>query len=183
MRRFVAFFVFALLSAPVRATVLVPIEFRELVAVSPIILHGHVVDVRSDWIDGRRAIETIVTVEPAEYFKGDLGDRVTFKVPGGELGRYRTIFVGAPVFAQGDEVVLFLDGTGAAQPHVVGLSQGVFRVVPDRRSGLSLVIPPAVMGRTDVDAEPVVRGDIARKPVPLDTFRQAIRQVIAEGGR
>jgi hypothetical protein len=164
------------LCAHASATVLAPIEFRQLVTSSPVIVHGTVVDVRSDWVDGRRAVETFVTVEAGDYLKGDLGPRVTFKVPGGQLGRYRTIFVGAPTFQSGDELVLFLKSNGASYPFITGLSQGLFRVVTDRTSGRRLVTPPAVVGKPGVD-ERVVRGDPARRPLPLDDFRALVRQM------
>jgi hypothetical protein len=180
MRR-IALFVF-LLFVPIllHATVLLPIEFRELVTSAPVILHGQVVDVRSEWVDGRRAVETFVTVEAAEYLKGKLGEQVTFKVPGGQIGRYRTVFVGAPSFQAGDEVVLFLKASGPSFPFIIGLSQGVFRVVTDRQSGRRLVTPPALMGN-GVEPARVVRGDAARKPVPIEAFRESVRQVLNEG--
>jgi hypothetical protein len=62
MRRLV--FCALLLALPVlaRATVLIPIEFRELVNVSSTIVHGRVTDVRAAWVDGRRSVETFVTI-------------------------------------------------------------------------------------------------------------------------
>ena len=179
MRRLAAVVLLTLVPVTLRATVLVPIEFRELVAASTVIVRGRVVSAQAEWVDGRRAIETIVTIEPFEYLRGDLGERLTLTVPGGQLGRYRTVFVGAPVFGEGDEVVLFLAAEGAAQPHIVGLSQGVFRVVTDQRSGRVLVTPPAVMAPPGGDAVPVVRGDPSRRAVTFDAFRNAVRQVLA----
>jgi hypothetical protein len=165
----------------VHATVIVPIEFRELVTGAPVIVHGQVVDVRSDWVDGRRSIETFVTIAVREYLKGNLGDSVTFRVPGGQLGRYRTVFVGAPAFQEGDEVVLFLKHAGPSHPYIVGLSQGAFRVVADARTGRRMVTTPVVMGKGGDQAEPIVRGDAVRKPLPIDAFRDAVRQAMAQG--
>jgi hypothetical protein len=181
MRRYVGGVFFVCLSVALHATVILPIEFRELVATAPVIVHGHVVDVRSEWVDGRRAIETFVTVSVADYLKGNLGESVTFKVPGGQLGRYRTIFVGAPEFREGDEVVLFLQHSGPAYPYIIGLSQGAFRVVADARTGRRMVTTPVVMGKGGDEPEPVVRGDVTRRPMAIDAFRDAVRQVLAQG--
>jgi hypothetical protein len=181
MRRIALFSLLLFVTTPLHATVLLPIEFRELVAAVPVIVHGQVVDVRSGWVDGRRAVETFVTVEAAEYLKGNLGGQVTFKVPGGQLGRYRTVFVGAPAFQPGDEVVLFLKTDGPSFPFIVGLSQGVFRIVTETQSGRRVVTPPALLGAPGAEAVRVVRGDPARKAVSLDLFRDAVRQVMAEG--
>jgi hypothetical protein len=181
MRRIALSLFLLFVTVPLHATVLLPIEFRQLVVTSPVIVHGQVVDVRSDWVDGRRAVETFVTVEAAEYLKGNLGEQVTFKVPGGQVGRYRTVFVGAPTFQPGDEVVLFLRTNGPSFPFIVGLSQGVFRIVTDAQSGRRLVTLPALLRLTGTDAARVVRGDPSRKPVPIDQFRDVVRRVMAEG--
>ena len=179
MRRIVL--VALLLAAPaaVRATVLLPIEFRELVTIASTIVHGRVVDVRAQWVDGRRAIETFVTVEANEYFKGGAGDTVTVRVPGGQIGRFRTIFVGAPAFRTGDEVVLFLRTYGD-RIAVVGLNQGAYQVVPDR-SGRRMVTTPVILGTADGAPQSVVRGDIKRRPLALDAFRDLVKRVAAGG--
>jgi hypothetical protein len=179
MRRFIACSLFALLPAAAHATVILPIEFRELVMTAPVIVHGQVVDVRSEWVDGRRSVETFVTVAASEYLKGNLGERMTFRVPGGQLGRYRTIFVGAPEFREGDEVVLFLKYSGPSFPYIIGLSQGAFRVVAEARTGRRMVTTPIVMGKGGDEPERIVRGEVTRKPLSIDAFRDAVRQVLA----
>jgi hypothetical protein len=180
MRRFLASCLLLSVSGALHATVIVPIEFRELVATAPVIVHGEVVDVRTRWIDGRRSLETFVTIAAAEYLKGSLGEHVTFRVPGGQLGRYRTVFVGAPEFRPGDEVVLFLKRAGPSHLSIIGLSQGAFRVVPDARTGRRMVTTPIVMGKGGDQPEPIVRGDVTRKPLPIDAFRDAVREVMAK---
>jgi len=182
MRHLAALALFVILPVAAHATVVLPIEFRELVNLAPVIVHGHVVDVHAQYVDGRRSIETVVTLEAADYLKGNLGDRVTFKVPGGELGSYRTTFVGAPEFREGDELVLFLKGDASA-PSIIGLSQGAFRIVADARSGQRMVTTPILMGRSSGAARAVVRGDVTRKPLPFESFRSAVLQVMAQGGR
>lgn len=174
MRRLLLCALCVCLPVVARATVLVPIEFRELVAVSDVIVHGRVTDAHGEWTEGRRSVETVVTVSASDYLKGNLGATIAVHVPGGQLGRYRTVFVGAPEFHAGDEVVLFLRGG-----RIVGLSQGAFRVMPDARSGWPTVVSPIVMSLDPSTAEPVVRGDPRRKPVALDVFRGVVRQVLA----
>ena len=180
MRRFLFVTLLLSLTAGLRATVVVPVEFRELVTTTPIIVHGRVTDVRAALVDGRSAVETFVTIEAGEYLRGNLGEHVTFRVPGGEVGRYRTIFVGAPVFRTGDEVVLFLKVARGTVPFLAGFNQGAYRVADDRESGRRVVTAPILMGRAGQVAEPVVRGASARRPMPIETFRDAVRQVLAE---
>lgn len=183
MRSLLAAALIVLLPVALRATVLVPIEFRELVNTAPVIAHGQIVDVQTAWSTGRLAVETFVTLHVDEYLKGDLGSDITVRVPGGRLGRYRTIMVGAPVFQSGEEVVLFLNNGAPFYPSIVGLSQGAFRVVTMPGTAARVVTPPAIMGIAGTDPQPVVRGDVARRPVAIDQFRSIVRQVLAEGVR
>jgi hypothetical protein len=165
----------------VSATVLVPAEFREIVGGSEIIAHTRVVELRPEWVDGRRQINTIVTAEILSSYKGGPGRTVSFKVPGGQIGRYRSIMVGAPVFRPGDEAVLFLSASGAEIPQVFGLNQGVFRVRQDSRSGRRMVVTPALMASSDAP-ERVVRGAASRRPMELEAFGAQVRAVMAAQG-
>ena len=183
MRRLALCASLLILPVALHATVILPIEFRELVTSSAVIVHGRVTDARSAFVDERRSVETFVTLDVDEYFKGNLGHHVTFRVPGGQIGRYKTVFIGAPEFAEGDEVVLFLKTAGGGIPFVTGLSQGAFRVLPDAASGRKVVTTPIVMGKSTGGVETIVRGDPVRRPLPIESFRDAVRQVLAEAAR
>jgi hypothetical protein len=117
-----------LMGTPVSGLTLLPASFNEMVNASQLIVHGRIVEVRSQAINGRRSIESVITVAVIDTFKGSTGREVTFRMPNGEIGRYRHVVVGAPEFAPGQEVVLFLAGRAPALPLPFGLSQGVFRV-------------------------------------------------------
>lgn len=178
MRIVLASFVALALAPALGATVIVPAEFRQIVAGAQMIVVGRVVDVRAEWEDDRRRINSYVTVEVAATLKGRAGDEVTFVVPGGQMGRYRTIVIGAPVFAPGDEAVLFLNARAGPIPHVFGLNQGVFRIRGTGR-GQRMVVPPALLARAE-SSELVARGAEGRRPVPLDAFNAQVRAVLAE---
>lgn len=165
-------------TAAVHATVLLPAEFREIVGDSQIIAYGRVADAVSELSEDRKRIETIVTFEVETYLKGGPGETLTFRVPGGQVGRYRSITVGAPVFESGIEAVLFLRQTGEGLPYVFGLNQGVFRVQRDPRTQRRLVVPPLI-ARGEAP-EKVVRGAVARQPMPLEAFGAQVRSVMAE---
>jgi hypothetical protein len=154
------------------AMVVVPAEFSEMVTASELVVHGRVVDVRAQIVGDRRTIETVVTLSVLAAIKGQPGETVYFKVPGGQIGRYRRFMVGAPEFARGEEVVLFLKGRPPVVPFPFGLSQGVYRVVQDA-AGRRLVTPPVVSeapGR-------VVRGDTSRRPLELAAFTRNVRAI------
>jgi hypothetical protein len=168
--------------ASLGATVLLPAEFREIVNGSEVIAFGRVVDTTAEESDGRTRVETLVTLRVDAYLKGGRGDTLVFKVPGGQVGRYRTIMVGAPAFTPGDEAVVFLTVRGADRPSVFGLNQGVFRVRVDAQTKRRLVVPPALLART-ASPETVVRGSVSRRSVPLETFGAQVQAVMAEAAR
>jgi hypothetical protein len=181
MRRLITLVVLLWFAQDLRATVLLPADFREVVAGSQIIVYGRVGDVRPEWSDDRTRIDTIVRLEAGSYLKGGPGDSVTFRVPGGQIGRYKNVMVGAPEFRQGEEVVLFLSAAGPSIAHVFGLNQGVYRVRVDARTGRRVVVPPVLTAASDAP-QVVVRGDQTRQPLALDTFAASVRTAMMRTG-
>jgi hypothetical protein len=161
------------LSTTAWSMVVVPAEFSEMVTASDLVVHGRVAAIRSQLVGDRRTIETVVTVLVLDALKGQPGETVYFRVPGGQVGPYRRVMVGAPEFAEGEEVVLFLKGRAPGVPFPFGLSQGVYRVARGA-AGQTLVTPPIVSeapGR-------VVRGDSSRRPIELSLFARNVRQIL-----
>ena len=159
------------------ATVHAPAEWSELVVAARAIAHGRIIDVRAHAAADRRRVETLVTLQVATYLKGHWGPTVTFRVPGGQIGRYRTVVPGAPRFVLGEEVVLLLGAQGPSIPHVLGLSQGVFRVYRDTQSGERRVTPVPIEGAGE-EWTPVVRGDPSRGPLALTDFARGIQRIL-----
>lgn len=155
------------------ATTILPTDFAGMVAASPVIVHGRVVDVRAQTTAGRRSIESLVTVTVIDALKGGGATQVVFRVPGGQIGRYRRVMVGAPEFTAGDEVVLFLSGRAPALPMPFGLNQGVYRVSRDR--GQTMVTPLVTE-----QAGRIVRGDPARRPLAIDAFARQVRSLVGQ---
>jgi len=69
---------------------------------------------------------------------------------------------------------VFLGARGPGVPYVLGLSQGVFRLVAARNGSGWLVTPPPVVPAVAGPAR-VVRGDAARQPMPLADFERQVR--------
>src|SRR5262245_49112342 len=157
---------------PLSATTVVPLSFEQLVNESASVVYGRVVDVRAQWTDDRRFIESVVSIEILKGMKGTAHERISFTVPGGQVGRYVTVIPGAPVFAPGDMAVFFLTSRGARMPVTTGLTQGIYRVQRDSRSGDLLVTPPVI----DAPGR-IVRGDVKRKPASLTSFEASVRAI------
>ena len=177
MRASVAVLCFLWLLSPWRAGALtvLPATFEELVRESHTVVYGRVIAVDGQWTADRRTIESVVTLEALEHFKGTATATTTFRVPGGEAGGRTLIVAGGPAFRTGDTVVVFLCGHVPAMPSPVGLSLGVYRVAPDPRSGALVVVPTPV--RAVASPARVGRGDPGRAVRPLAAFGAEVRAV------
>ncbi len=159
-----------LLASDAWATVLIPADLGELSRDALAIARGRVTALDTQWTEDRGTIETIVTLEVESYLKGSLGSTLRFRVPGGELGRFRSIVVGAPAFAVDQRVVVFLGARGPTVPYVLGM----FRVArADDNSGW-VVTSPVLLPST-ASATRVVRGDPSRRSLTLADFEQTVR--------
>lgn len=167
---------------PAGATVVMPATLDELAAGAVAIVHGRVADVQARWEPGRRRIESFVAIEVTDYLKGNLGSIVIIRVPGGELGPFRSVIVGAPTFASGDEVILFVGASGPSYPYILGLNQGVFRVVTTTARRVSMVVPPPLVSLFTAPAR-LVRGDPRRRPIALEQFVSQVRALVEQAPR
>ena len=169
-----AAFLITLATLTASATTVVPLSFEQLVNESQSVVYGRVAGVRAQWTADRRFIESVVSVEILRGMKGHAGESIAFTVPGGQVGRYLNVIPGAPSFAPGDLAVFFLTAQGPRLPVTTGLTQGIYRVQRDASSGEMLVVPPVIEA-----AGRIVRGDVRRKPVPLEAFEGAVRALTA----
>jgi hypothetical protein len=161
------------------AHVVIPTEFREVVNDSGLIIRGAVTDVRGI-VSPHGGIDSIVTVAIEAVLKGQ-GDRfVSVRVPGGRLGRYRQVFVGAPRFRPGQRAVFFLRRGPDDFWRPVGLAMGVYALRADARTGRAVVNPPLLAGTT-ASLGRVRRGDIRRTVMPVQEFEAVVRLVVAGG--
>ena len=163
------------------ATVLAPAEFREIVNGADLIVYARVSATEARMSDDRRHVDTLVTLQAGTYLKGSARETLVVAVPGGTIGRFMNVTVGAPSFTVGDEAVFFLTTRGRDLPAIFGLNQGVFRVSMEGASRRRIVRPPVMSRGTGPEA--VVRGDPARRPMPLETFGAQVQSLVAETGR
>jgi hypothetical protein len=185
MFRFVWFTVAwsAMACASAWATVLVPAELGELSREADLVIHGRVVSIEARQPEGGRRVERLVTLDVEQSLKGGERAVATFVSPGGELGRYRTIMVGAPEFVVGEEVVVFLGVSRSRGAYVLGLNQGVYRVATLGPSGPRLVMSPVVHASHGPAPATVERGAAGGRAMPLAEFVEAVRTAIADGAR
>src|ERR1700730_16282808 len=158
--RSVLFFTLFLASPhPARGTVVVPADLGDLSREARAIVRGRV-----------------MALDVEGYLKGALGQTLQFRVPGGELGRFRSITVGAPEFGIDERIIVFLGASGPSIPYVLGLNQGVFRMA--RTADGWVVTPPPVLPSAAGSVR-VVRGDASRRTLALAVFEQRVRALAA----
>jgi hypothetical protein len=163
--------------------VVAPVSFREAVNEAALIVRGHVTDVRG--IELATGVETAVTLAVDRVLKGPAGDFVTMRVPGGTVGRYRTIFVGAPTFTLNEQVILLLKRGTDNVLRPIGLWQGVYHIQAMSGTGQAAVAAPVMAPQTASTGQ-VIRGDARRRLISTTEFESLVRLVMTaptQGGR
>jgi hypothetical protein len=168
-----------MLSAALQATVTIPTDLADVVSLSTVIVRGRVVDTRAFTDVANGPVVTAVTVTVAEVLKGTAESAVTFRVHGGDLGRYRQVMIGAPTFRVGDDAYLFLKRAPDGVLWPVGMGAGVYKISPSAPSGPLVVNPPVVAGVTATAGAQIVRGDARRKPMGIGDFASVVRLLMA----
>lgn len=166
----------SILVSPLAATTVQRFDLADLVTRADRIVVGICNSAEPRLIDGQIYTRYIFSVDQA--LKGEAARRLELHLPGGHLQGVFSRIAGMPVFAPGDEAVLFLTPTnqlGHAWP--VGLAQGRFSIVRDGQNhprvfqaldGLSLHPTGAAKQAPAVDP---VQG------LSLDTFLERVRSL------
>ena len=167
------------LVAPVHATVTIPTDLPDVVASATLIVRGRVVDVRAFTEIANGPVTTAITASVTDALKGAADRTVTFRVHGGELGRYRQVMIGAPTLAIGDDAYLFLKRAPDGTLWTVGMGAGVYKI--SAAAGALVVNAPVVAGLTATAGAQIVRGDVRRRPMPVSDFSGVVRLLMAGG--
>lgn len=165
------------------ATLVQPVALPELVKRSTTIVHGTVLETRTESEAGGAQIYTYITVSGREFLKGGppQGASITFRQIGGQVGDQVVYVPGTPRFHQKQEVLLFLTGDDAGgYPQVMGIFQGALQPVSgpggDRRvqglgpEGNTSLLPEKAHEAVDEKA-PVLGGS-------FNDFLQRIRDLV-----
>ncbi len=165
----------ALIAVVARGTTLVRLRFQDLVSNSSAIARVRCVgaDVRLE----RNEIWTDTVFHLVESEKGALPFSIIVRQPGGKFQNLQSHVEGSPEFRPGEEVYLFLAGSPGHYFHLVGWSQGTFRIHRDPRTGLETVTQDSA--ETPVyDAVNQSFTKAGYKEVRLDVFLQRLRREV-----
>ena len=156
-------------------------EFREVVSEASTIVRGRVTDVRAIRTPAGN-VESVVTIAVETSLKGAAESFVAMRVPGGTIGRYRTVMVGAPVMRVGEQAVFFLKRGSGNSLWPVGLGQGIYRI-SNAGTSVGVVHAPVLPGVTTNSVGAVVRGDTRRKSLPVTEFESLVRLLLTRGAQ
>jgi hypothetical protein len=167
----------ALRALPVAAMSLQALSPKERVSLAQRIVRGQVASL-APWKNEEGMVETRVTLQVAETFKGERAGEVVFHVPGGVEGDLRTVVPGSPVYEEGQDLVVLLTPLADGTLMPVGLPQGSFHVRTDK-SGKAMIVPDVMSLDLDGEHEGATSPDVFGAQ-PLDAFLATLRQMAAE---
>ncbi len=122
----------------VGATTLVKLEFADLARDADRIVVGTVTGIEGFWDDSMTFVHSNVTVRVEKSFRGDAADELVLRTPGGAIGGIAQVAHGAPSFAVGEQVLVFLTTWEDGTAKVLGYAQGKSTVLPDDTGRLRL---------------------------------------------
>lgn len=126
---------------PVGATSVLSYSFPSLVQEAEVIAVGTVTAIRTAWDADTDTPYTLVTFSQLEVLKGaDDQTELTLRFLGGPLPDGSVMQIaGVPHFTQGERSVIFCAGNNHQAIPLVGIWQGVYRVVFDAERGVDTI--------------------------------------------
>ena len=169
-----AVLVLVVLSAPGATLELMTLE--EMVRQSTAIVRGRAGESRT--VRSGALLYTVTRLEVLGQWKGTTVPYVEVSTPGGRLGRVSQRFGGVPRLQRGSSYVAMLWQGPSGRVHIIGLSQGLFKV----RAGKDgqLVIgrnPSSDLMLSPVNGQPVQAAPLS---MPLENFRDRVRALVGK---
>jgi hypothetical protein len=123
----------ALLAVVASATTFERMGFEQLVRQATAVARLRCLGAESRWESGEIWTETRFKV--VEQNKGQLPGVVAVRMLGGSVGALHSRINGVPAFHSGEEAYVFLWNREGEFFHILGWSQGTFRIARDTRTG------------------------------------------------
>ncbi len=159
--------------APIHASTLQQLTLDDMIAKSTMIIRGKAQQATSAGFRGHM-IWTHYTVQVSETLKGSAQPQLDVVVPGGNSRGIQQTYSGAPAFSANQDYVMFLWTSKSGLTQVIGLSQGLFAVVPNP-AGNSVVIRAASSEHmVNIVGQPVSDSDIQMSLTDLRTRIQLV---------
>lgn len=156
-----------LVPATVRAAVAMPVTVEGMARESEAVIHGRVEKRESRLTPDGRHVYTLVTLRTDRVLRGQAPEQVVVRIPGGEVGEIGEHVDAAPLFEEGEEVVVFLAPGRGGPRRVQGLALGKFRVEGEaaRPNLRAIAVAPG----------PAPAGERRVEPMPLAELERRVR--------
>lgn len=180
---FLAMFLWMAVSPPAGATTLRRMDFGQMVSLAHRVVDARVVGNNVYWDATGTRIYTDTVFEVLDEAKGKGPKQITVTMLGGRIDPAEMTVDGTPVFAAGEEVVLFTSPRADGKNNLIGFSQGVMRVHEDPATGRKWAVSDVISNVTYVDTSaghPVPVRPV-RSRAPLDALMQNVRAMVDEG--
>jgi len=174
--RLLAVCVLFFLAAKAQASIFVVPTDDDLIIGARAIVRARVLSMscQSDAATGR--IFTYVRLRVNEVFKGKIDQReIVIKEEGGQVGTRGSIVFGSPQFTAGENVIIYLDTWRDGSLRVYQMFLGKFSIVPDPRTGESLVFRD-VGDKNSAVFQNENRGGVSTSRETLMAYRAMIRK-------
>jgi hypothetical protein len=158
-----------------RATSMLYQDVASLTQSSDAVVHGTVTKTESRWSGDHKRIVTDVWVDVSEFLKGKGNKTVVVQQPGGEVDGIGQRVSGLASFAEGEEVVLFLERQGAERYRLAGMAQGKFRVERSSDKTMTFVVPESIGDAALIDPQTREPAQADNKPMELSALRAKVR--------
>lgn len=172
-----------LIGLPAAATTMLRIDLPELAQTADTVVHGTVRRMESRWSGDRSRIVTDVEIQVTETLKGQAGSTVLVVQPGGRVGDIGQIVHGLASFAEGEEVVVFLERRGTSAFRVTGMAQGKYQVRRSTEDRSVLAVPENTGDALLVDPSTRQPTASAQRTLTLEELKAAIKTALQQPGQ
>jgi hypothetical protein len=163
------------LFAQAYATTLVRMDLKSLARSAEIIVRARCIHSETRWESG--SIWTFDDFEVLEIFKGASPLTLRVRLPGGRIAHTETKIDGVPMFAAGEETVLFVEPTSAGDYGVTSWAQGTFRVHRNANSEARVTQDTSHFAVFDPHTREFAA--VGVRNLPISEFRQQLAEAIS----
>jgi hypothetical protein len=165
---------------PAQATSVTEVSFPDLVQRAEVIAVGSVSEVKEQWDEARKTPLTLVTFSNLTVLKGSPDASMTLEFLGGRTPQGLILTIpGVPQFKVGEKTVVFGAGNHRDFCPLVGVWQGLLRVMTDPQRGIETVSDNFRIPIVKIHEGKFVKlspGTAAQAPLSLPALLQAIQQ-------
>jgi len=159
-----------------RAATLELMTLEEMVRQSTAIVRARAGESRT--VRSGALLYTVTQLEVLEQWKGTAVSQLEVSAPGGRLGQLSQRFGGVPRLQPGSSYVAILWQGPSGRIHIIGLSQGLFKVRAKADGQLLLSRNPSSdLMLSPVSGQPVQAAPLA---MPLEHFRDRVRSLVGK---